>query len=348
MMPSPFNGLCAFISWTLTSFLCHWTAKRFLKTWDAVIQSDTLISSSTLTFLQCFTCIILLDIRSQIGTENSSKLISCIKIVAHILATFCTNYSMTFMNAASTFTIKLLEPITSAVAQSFFQNISIPPSSLISLPIIVYGALLFTGSPLGGIEISSGTFLAFMSNIILATRNIAISTEHKMNSESSESQMNSENSESQMNWRKPKAILVFLFFAVTVLIATAHTERREAFAKNTTLMVLLVIGSGIFHVMYSYISTNIVLKTMTVFNHSILNICKRLLVVVLLYAVGSRRASGANWMGLLMCTVGLVIHVLGRRYTAHVPTITSTRKGTWSWCGLFRLPCTLELLCLYV
>ncbi|XP_050418333.1 uncharacterized protein LOC126831726 [Patella vulgata] len=315
MMPSSFNSLFAFISWTLTSFLCHWTAKRFLKTWDAVIQGDTLIASSTLTLLQCFTCIVLVDIQSTIGVENSSKLVSCVKIVAHILATFCTNYSMTFMNAASTFTIKLLEPITSAVAQSLFQKISIPPSSLISLPIIVYGALLFTGSPLGGIEISSGTLLAFMSNIILAARNIAISTEHKTKSNSS--------------LRKPKAILVFVAFTITFLITVDITEGRGAFAKGTTLMLVLVFGSGIFHVMYSYISTNIVLKTMTVFNHSILNICKRLLVVVLLYAVGSRRASGANWLGLLMCTVGLAIHAL-RKYTTSVPDIRCMSSSTKS------------------
>ncbi|KAK6166359.1 hypothetical protein SNE40_023076 [Patella caerulea] len=313
MMPSSFNSLCAFISWTITSFLCHWTAKRFLKSWEAVLGSDTLIASSTLTFLQCFTCFFLVDIPSTIGVENSSKRISCVKIVAHILATFCTNYSMTFMNAASTFTIKLLEPITSAVAQSLFQKISIPLSSMISLPIIVYGALLFTRSPLGGIEISFGSLFAFMSNIILAARNIAISTEHKTNSSSS--------------LRKPKEILVFVVFVVTFLTTAGIMERKEAFSKGITLLVLLVIGSGIFHVMYSYISTNIVLKTMTVFNHSILNICKRLLVVVLLYAVGSRRASGANWLGLLMCTMGLVIHVLGK-YITSVPDIRYTSSIT--------------------
>ncbi|XP_050391986.2 uncharacterized protein LOC126810774 [Patella vulgata] len=305
MMPSWSNSLCAFISWTLTSFLCHWTAKRFLKAWHLVIQSHTLISSSMLTLIQCLTCIVLVDVTSTIGMENSSKQTSCVKIVAHILATFCTNYSMTFMNAASTFTIKLLEPITSAVAQSLFQKISIAPNSLISLPIIVYGALLFTGGPMGDIKISPGTLLAFMSNIILAARNIAISTEQKSNSVS--------------RIRKSKAILVFVFFAITLLIATGNAESKGTLSKGTTLMVLLVIGSGIFHVTYSYISTNIVLKTMTVFNHSILNICKRLLVVVLLYAVGSRRASGTNLLGFVICSVGLALHVLGK-YTTTVPT----------------------------
>ncbi|KAK6187077.1 hypothetical protein SNE40_006325 [Patella caerulea] len=219
---------------------------------------------------------------------------------------------MTYMNAASTFAIKLLEPITSAVAQSLFQETLIPLSSLISLPLIIYGSLLFTGSPLGGIEISLGTLLAFMSNIILAARNIAILTEHKRNSGSR-----------LRNWQGG------FLYVVSALFALDIAERTGVVPKFTALLVLLLVGSGLFHVMYSYISTHIILKTMTVLNHSILNICKRLLVVILLYAVGRRRASCRNWLGLVMCSVGLVVHVLNKftKRDDKMEQVSNKRKG---------------------
>ncbi|XP_055954256.1 uncharacterized protein LOC126831861 isoform X2 [Patella vulgata] len=304
MMLFTVKSSSAFALWTLTSFLCHWTAKRYLAT---LWEGDELIYASIITTVQCFTCFVFVDIIPKTDVKSS-----IVKIVAHILATFCTNYSMAYMNAASTFTIKLLEPITSAVAQSLFQETLIPLSSLISLPLIIYGALLFTGSSLGDIVISPGILLAFMSNTILAARNIAILTEHKTNSESR-----------LRNWKGG-----FLYVA-SVLIALDITERTGVLSKSEVQLVLLVVGSGIFHVGYSYISTHVILKTMTVFNHSVLNICKRLFVVILLYVGGGRRASGRNWLGLLVCSVGLVVHVLDKstKRDHRMEQVSSKRNG---------------------
>ncbi|ESO85719.1 hypothetical protein LOTGIDRAFT_155212 [Lottia gigantea] len=48
---------------------------------------------------------------------------------------------------------------------------------------------------------------------------------------------------------------------------------------------------------------------MSVLSHSVCNIMKRVLVVILLYIEGSRHASFSNFLGLMVSTVGLFIYV---------------------------------------
>ncbi|CAL1548602.1 unnamed protein product, partial [Lymnaea stagnalis] len=66
--------------------------------------------------------------------------------------------------------------------------------------------------------------------------------------------------------------------------------------------------SATFHVTYSYVSVGLVLKEMSVVSHAVLNILKRLLVVVLLYISSVRVATFSNFVGLAICTFGLVLY----------------------------------------
>ena len=67
-----------------------------------------------------------------------------------------------------------MEPITSAVTQYLFLGTRLTVWSVVSLPLVVVGALGFTGSPLQGTGISLGTLMAFASNIILAFRLVCV------------------------------------------------------------------------------------------------------------------------------------------------------------------------------
>ncbi|RUS71985.1 hypothetical protein EGW08_020255 [Elysia chlorotica] len=53
---------------------------------------------------------------------------------------------------------------------------------------------------------------------------------------------------------------------------------------------------------------------MSVVSHAVTNILKRVLVVLLLYVTGSRSASPINFLGLGVCTLGLVAYAWSKRY----------------------------------
>lgn len=66
---------------------------------------------------------------------------------------------------------------------------------------------------------------------------------------------------------------------------------------------------------------------MNVVSHSIANIFKRLIVVLLLYGWGSRQATWFNFLGLLIASLGLGIYVLGKTRKTAQFSLTSFWEG---------------------
>ncbi len=64
-----------------------------------------------------------------------------------------------------------MEPMTSTAVQYLVLGIQLSAVSLFSLPIIVFGAIGFSGDPLYSTGLSVGTLMAFLSNVILALKN---------------------------------------------------------------------------------------------------------------------------------------------------------------------------------
>ncbi|XP_041364285.1 uncharacterized protein LOC121379701 [Gigantopelta aegis] len=213
-------------------------------------------------------------------------------------ATIATNCSMAFMHASSTFAIKLMEPITSAVVQHVVHKTSFSRSTLISLPLIVSGAVVFVGNPFETSSISTGVLMACTSNIILAVRNVAIKSKG--------------NNPRTIRLRPAVYVCSAVLCTATAAAVVYVMESREIVQHTTTLIICLMLTSSYFHVVYSLTSTNVLLHYATVVSHGIINMVKRITVVFLMYVFGQRYATPWNFAGLAICILGLTIYIQGR------------------------------------
>lgn len=283
--------------WTLTSFLCHFMARRFLvlatQTYGESLQT-TLLSVILLSGSQILFCVLLIDRPDSDSSTNHGAITYILGL--HALAALLTNSSMAVIFAASTFAIKLLEPITGAIAQRLLLGTKLSRITLVSLPIIVIGAMMFTGNPLSEVTMSIGTTLACISNVSLALRNVAVKRQHI--------------SKTEIKWRKIGTYLLVTYFVTVIsynFFQYSLNIKRTYHDKLLTAIALLI-GSSLFHVIYSYISTAIVLKELSVVSHAVGNIFKRLFVIMLLYMGGKRTASVDNFLGLIVCILGLLLY----------------------------------------
>ena len=290
--------LAILIVWTFTSFLCHFMAKKFLHLMEimyGVSVETTLQAVIILTASQILFCVTLIDRPDPDSTADSWVITYILGL--HALATLMTNGSMAVLFAASTFAIKLLEPITGAIAQKLLLGTKLSSVALFSLPIIVTGAMMFTGNPLQEVTMSVGTTLACVSNVSLAVRNVAIKRQHI--------------SKTEIRWRKRSTIFLVTYLtaaAVYLVIQYAFIDNAQSSEQPLLESLGLLVGSSLFHVVYSYISTAVVLKEMSVVSHAVGNIFKRLVVIMLLYLGGKRTATVENFFGLTVCTVGLMLY----------------------------------------
>ncbi|XP_071079966.1 uncharacterized protein [Haliotis cracherodii] len=296
-------GSASFISWAVTSFLCHQSTYMFLGTSGKFLGYglDGFIWAIIITLCQVTMCYLLTDVHLWDPRSTKAKKILWVKVACHVLATMATNYSMTLVHASSTFAIKLLEPVTSAIIQRLVLGTSLPPTIYVTLPLIIGGAVGFCGNSFNTSLTAAGVAMAFTSNIILAFRNVAIKLEQKDTS-------------TQHVHLRPK-ILVFSIagVCVTLVVGTKYLASQKTMSTTFSFLVKTALCSSVFHVIYSYISTNVVLLYMSVVSHSVANIFKRILVVLLLYSVGQREATLANFSGLGICSLGLIIYVLNKK-----------------------------------
>ncbi|XP_046582396.1 uncharacterized protein LOC124289780 [Haliotis rubra] len=211
---------------------------------------------------------------------------------------------MTMVHATSTFAIKLLEPVTSAIIQRLALGTPVPPSVYITLPIIIGGAVGFCGNSFNTPLTAAGIAVAFTSNLILAFRNVAIKLEQKGTSTSN------------IQLRPKRVVSSIAGVCVALAIGTYYLTSQKLLSTLSLFLVNTGLCSSVFHVIYSYISTNVVLLYMSVVSHSVANIFKRVLVVLMLYSAGQREATLANCIGLGICTFGLTMYVLDKKENA--------------------------------
>ena len=69
-----------------------------------------------------------------------------------------------------------------------------------------------------------------------------------------------------------------------------------------------LLASTISHIIYTYVSTSVVLLYMSVVTHAVTNIIKRLAVVIAMIMAGQQDFSFKNAAFLLLCGVGLALY----------------------------------------
>ncbi|KAH9493133.1 pyruvyl transferase Pvg1 [Bulinus truncatus] len=316
-------AVVSFVAWTVTSFLCHESGKTFLSLSKLMFVpssgANTLdprfnfISSLVLTIAQSITCVMCISLRS-ILSNNTVKIL----VLTHFLATLATNYSMSYIEASSTLAIKLTEPVTMALAHHVVFKTPVSLETIVSVPLIILGALLFSLTKIVNITETTGIFLAFLSNIILTARNVAIKKLQGDNTFPAE-------------LRSISRIVGLVFVEAAIVMIVYNLGNSVILPANSYFLLGAMFLSGLCHVAYSYISTNIVLKVMNIVSHSVANIFKRVLVVLLLYLCGQRSATAWNFMGLTIAVVGLYIYLQGKLNTYSLqPNFSIEQSSMWS------------------
>ena len=265
LISAMFRAASAFSAWTIFSFLCHYGAKAFLSS-----GYDGLMMACMLTVGQCTCCYIFLNhgtkpLNSGASTGIGSGM-ACwafiMALVTHVGATFSTNYSLAVLYAPSTLTIKLMEPLMSACVVWLVLGKPVTRMILIALVVLIVGSLGFVGNPLSSLSLGGGTLLALISNILYGLRNTLI--KHFLHT--------------TMNLCNASEYIIYFLVAGTSL---------WMFDRDIVLYFMLL--SAICHVIYSYISTKIILQELSVVGHAVANISKRLLVVLLMVGAGQQQ-----------------------------------------------------------
>ncbi|KAH9493126.1 pyruvyl transferase Pvg1 [Bulinus truncatus] len=270
MFKSPaVTALVAFVAWTVTSFLCHECGKTFLNLSKVFFMPSSFTNPVDPMFY------------------------------------FISSLVLTVTQAASTLAIKLTEPVTMALAHHVVFKTPVSMETIVSVPLIILGALLFSLSTIINVTETTGIFLAFLSNIILTARNVAIK------------KLQGDNT-FPVELRSTSRIVGLVLVEAAILLIVFFLGNDVILPANSYFLLGAMFLSGIGHVTYSYISTIVVLKVMNIVSHSVANIFKRVLVVLLLYLCGQRSATAWNFMGLTISVIGLYIYLRGKFNKASV------------------------------
>ncbi|XP_067681311.1 uncharacterized protein [Haliotis asinina] len=284
------TGTLAYLAWTTTSCLCHLSTKRFLTiSQEHIPWVPGLAWACLATSAQMGLCLTLMKPAAK-DNVAIGIIWRHLPVISHLLGTLCSNYSMTFIEASSTIAMRLMEPITTALLDALVWKTPLPVSVQISLPLVVTGCIIFTGQSSENINHVSGIMLALLSNLGFGLRNTAMKYE----------------SESQIKMRScPALIFSILAFTLVAILDVHHFGRVPH-------MVFLLFSSSEFHVLYSSLSTCVVLKAVSVVTHAILNNMKRLAVVMCLVLAGTRSLTMWNLAGLAIVALGLGVYTRGK------------------------------------
>ena len=292
--------MIAFIGWTGFSFLCHWSSKRFLAnvqtTWRGPLVG--IIASVILTTCQIIACLGNLKVKARKKEESDDQKKHTDShgaiywaFLAHTLASLATNYSLAMMEASHTLMIKLMEPIMSAFILWGTMGKAVTCHTLLSLFLVVISAMGFVNNWNGSSY--TGTILALISNLLYGVRNVTV--KHVLGGTAIQLC-------DLFDYVIPNTIVFAVFSQLFYQADDIFSLKAHIFP------IAFALSSAICHVLYSYISTSVVLEYMSVVGHAVANIGKRVLVVLLLMLWGDRVFSPTAFIWLALATVGLAIY----------------------------------------
>jgi drug/metabolite transporter (DMT)-like permease len=316
------------VMWTVPSFLSHKLAKTAIVSFNRpyamyagqLVETEADMMSSfesnvlpalMVTICQMICC------AAALSVTSSNKSFSDVIVVSHVLATLCTNVSLSMTWATCTLAVKMLEPLTTSVMQQLLFASPLPCRTLLSAVLVVLGATLYViPVPLPSSEVITSDVIqafvmAMLSNVMLSVRNVSTKMANEQRSQHHSAGSLQEKKALGVLRRNCKTIsvgiaggcIILALVLINVLSVSSARSWRQSLWPWT-----LALASGIFHAIYSYTSVQVVLRHVSVLSHALLNILKRVLVVVLLHVSGQRSASVWNWAGLAVCGLGLALH----------------------------------------
>ncbi|ELT99691.1 hypothetical protein CAPTEDRAFT_217188 [Capitella teleta] len=273
------TGAAAFVAWTLSSLLCHWSAKTFLDLHDNETCLDVIQSAFLLTLLQVSACFLVL--RFDVGDALKPALLL---LSAHACASFCTNASFVYVATSQSLAVKSTEPLTTAALLSLIAWKLPSKLTSVCLSVVMIGVLGFVG---GSSSFGVGSSLALTSNLLFGLRNV------------NKRQIGSE---WKVEMRSRTEVTVN---AVCVALMAAFLGQVKG------SLVHYLVCTAISHVTYTYISTCVILKHVNVVEHAVANIAKRLLIVLAFALIpGHHQIHASNWfwLGVSLCGFAVYCH----------------------------------------
>ena len=208
-------------------------------------------------------------------------------LMTHFFATLTTNYSLSMMSASSAVTVKLVEPIVTALLSHYIAKTTKPSLvTFISLGMVSTGAVQFIGNPLKSTSVSVGTLLMMISNSLYGLRNIT--KKHSL---------------VQISLLAPCHYIYLLAGISGIILCSTFLINI-----NTLMLLLMITGASLSHMVYSYISMCIVLRYLgSAVSHATANICKRVLVVMVLMGLANEPLTTYKLAWLSLCSLGLLL-----------------------------------------
>ncbi|XP_067938280.1 uncharacterized protein [Watersipora subatra] len=310
-----FYGGFWFTTWTLFSFCAHLFARTAIQSSASPDISEQWMSVLLLTLVQLVVGAVVLRLaiylldrgvgQSWVGTEamvsqDSSPLaeekVEPCRIslyTCHALATLATNASIAFVNTGSAFTIKAFEPITTAVLTSMLIGTKLQSHIVVSLPLVVMGAVGFVWQPSLRSGALYGLSMAFVSNILFGVRNINLKMLQR----------------DAASMRSKLEILQTASMVASGIIASAAATLLLTAKFPFTFGWMSSLFSAAFHVTYTIISTCVILKYTSVVGHATFNLLKRILVALTFFLIGQTIVSSTNWLLGGVMLIGLIIYL---------------------------------------
>jgi hypothetical protein len=327
--------LAVFAVWTLTSFLSHKLAKMAMARYNTPTATSLMeaipdMTSSVVAPLMVTVCQILCCAVAMTLTSRHS--LSVVVVTSHMLATVATVVSLSMTWATCTLAVKMLEPMTLAMTQRVLLATPLTFPTILSTVLVMVGAACYViPVPWWSTDVMSGDVvraatMAMLSNVALGVRNVSIKLSHAHHG-NAESQAQSAG---LLRPRQPsmRAVVQGLGIAALLVVCVLLFIPPTTSLLQSFLPLLLALSSGVFHVIYNYVSVMVVLRHMSVLSHALLNILKRVLVVLLLQASGQRMASLWNWAGLAVCGLGLLLYQRHKVTAAHGHSQTGSSHST--------------------
>ena len=285
--------IAAFLMWTLFNILCHYFANLFLTTLLAGDQRDKYSPATAalaLTVSQAAFCFVFTKNDCSHKSVPVRKTIYLILTLLHILATFTTNYSLSLVDISSTMAVKMAEPISTSFLHCIFLKRQLKVVEFTAVVLIVVGTIGFIYDPTSEYSDVKGAIFAFASNLLYALRNILLKS------------TGFNTSIKLRHLTEVSVYLILLSVGATLLADTRH---------GFTAMSIALMSAGS-HVTYSYVSTSVLLRHVSVTSHAILNTSKRVLTVLIAAILGRRHFQTDNWLSLVICVLGQAIYLNNR------------------------------------
>ncbi|XP_046567149.1 uncharacterized protein LOC124275599 [Haliotis rubra] len=281
-LPSMAVNLLIFLTWTVTAFICHKSAALYLRQAHDHVHGVLAVSIT-----QVILCISVFKIRRKTASEDRNHTLPI--VLYHVTATFLTNNSLSLIPASSTIAVRMLEPITSAVIQCVIQEYRPEMTVMISLAFVGLGGVMFIWDPLQDGALFGGVLVALMSNLALGLRNIFLKNGFTRGS-----------SIVPRNPKRTASVLIVTVVCIGISMLVCQ--------KDVLLRTVLLTTTAIFHSLYTYCSVTMVLKRVSVVSHAVINIFKRVTVVLLLCVAGQRYVTTFNLIGLTTASLGSAVY----------------------------------------